>query len=133
MSDISSIARLLQMQREIRDLTRKRRQVVLQILIVPLLGVGFAIGMRDAELVTADLRGLAGLVFLLLTWAAVRAIADTAGTLEEDCPACAQPFFGGLRRAYTALPLPPTACVNCGLRLDAADVVSHRDPGSSPT
>lgn len=78
----------------------------------------------NADLPTADTHSLAGIALALLSWAAVRTVADTAALLATDCPACNERFFGGPDRAVFALPVPPLACSHCRIGLDG-----RRAPG----
>jgi len=116
--DQTTAAPPLDLQQEIDGLRIMRRQLVVQYCVVPLLGVVFILALREAEMTAIDARWLAVIAFALITWAAARAIADTVAMLEEDCPSCAEPFFGGIEHAHLTLPLPPTRCANCGLGLD---------------
>jgi hypothetical protein len=125
LSDQSNATQQPDLRQEIQVLRASRRQLVVQHCVVPLLGVVFVLALREAEVATADAWWLTGIAFGLITWAAGRAIADTVATLEEDCPSCAEPFFGGVERAHLSLPLLPTSCASCGLRLDER-------PGSQP-
>lgn len=104
-------------EREIRDLRHARGGVLRG--CIGATGCGAALFALAPSLPAAapEVRfvGLAALA--LFSLAAVRTIADTLQALEQPCPRCHRPFFGGARSAPRTLPLLPRACGHCALPL----------------
>ncbi|MBW2230636.1 MAG: hypothetical protein JRH17_09630 [Deltaproteobacteria bacterium] len=107
-----------ELQGELAGLRSMRRRVMLQLVIATGMAPLLFARLWDAELVLVDTRWLAAIAVALLSWAAVRTVADVAAVLEEPCPACYELFFGGLSRAAAALPVPPSECVHCRIGFD---------------
>lgn len=119
-----------ELRRELNVLATMRRRVVAESIIASVLSGAIMLVLWHADLVLPDTRVLAALGLGLLSWAMVRTVAGVAALLEEPCPACYAPFFGGLARAPIALPLPPTQCQNCHITLDGQRTTQR---GSDPT
>jgi hypothetical protein len=106
------------LQDELTRLVGLRRRMMLQLGVTAGLAPVVLHLLWGVELARKDARWLAAAAVGLLSWVVVRAVVDVASVLEERCPACREPFLGGLSRALLALPLPPTECVSCQIGLD---------------
>jgi hypothetical protein len=129
---ISRAENLHDLQNELAALSGLRRRMMAQLGMSIVLTPPVVLLLWDAELVVADTRWLAAAGIGLLSWVVVRTVVYTASVLEAHCPACGEPFLGGLARVGYVLSIPPTECVSCQIGLDGRrdhGAGSRRGPG----
>jgi len=107
-----------ELRSELHTLAEWRRRVIVEIAIAVLTAGAVVAGLWRVELDLPDTRALAVIGLALLSWAVVRTVVTAAALLEEPCPACYAPFFGGIAWAPIALPVPPSKCHNCRISLE---------------